>query len=455
LLGGIAGIVYYVWSSEAELNAVIAELDRDDPGWLLEEIEAGRKMIPAAENSALHIKSVEVLLGTQSVITLAMGNAFDDLKPQKRLTIQQAEYLKTRLQVLAPALTLARNLKDMPKGRYPIKYSPDFIGTLLPHVQTARSTANLLLWDAILRAHQFDGDGALESCLAVRNAGRSLGDEPFMISQLVRYACMNMTIVALEKTLGQSSFTAASEPNLKRMQENLAKDAGHGVLLAGLRAERAGMHQLLQALAEGKIDPANYKAKGGPVKLVFGLIGNNNTKSNPRNDLEAILLERFPGYLSRQHAIVLRFYNEMIEVAKIREEQTDDRLRALEEKIALEPPILRALINVPCRFNEHEHRTRARLRCAIVGVAAERYRLAKSDWPESFAELISSGFLEAVPADPFDGKPLRMKHVADGLIIYSVGPDRTDNGGSLDPDEYTNAPKDIGFRLWDPDKRRQ
>ena len=48
--------------------------------------------------------------------------------------------------------------------------------------------ARLLQADAAIRAHNGDLDGALDSCRAILGAGRSIGDEPFVISQLVRIA---------------------------------------------------------------------------------------------------------------------------------------------------------------------------------------------------------------------------------------------------------------------------
>jgi len=58
-----------------------------------------------------------------------------------------------------------------------------------------------------------------------------------------------------------------------------------------------------------------------------------------------------------------------------------------------------------------------------------------------------------VPADPFDGKPLRLGHLPDGLVIYSVGPDKTDDGGKIDRSHPGAPGTDLGFQLWDPDRR--
>ena len=40
-------------------------------------------------------------------------------------------------------------------------------------------------------------------------------------------------------------------------------------------------------------------------------------------------------------------------------------------------------------------------------------------------------YLAAVPNDPEDGAPLRFKRQPDGVIVYWIGPDGTDDGGKL------------------------
>ncbi len=62
--------------------------------------------------------------------------------------------------------------------------------------------------------------------------------------------------------------------------------------------------------------------------------------------------------------------------------------------------------------------------------------------------------MEKLPIDPFDGKPLKLLRSDDSFEVYSVGIDGIDNGGLLD--KPGNLPgSDIGFRLFDPAKRRQ
>ena len=74
----------------------------------------------------------------------------------------------------------------------------------------------------------------------------------------------------------------------------------------------------------------------------------------------------------------------------------------------------------------------ARNRTARVAVALERHRLATGDLPEKLSDLVPA-YLPAIPQDPFDGEPLRYKKLDTGFVVYSIGPDRQDDGGTERP----------------------
>ena len=63
-----------------------------------------------------------------------------------------------------------------------------------------------------------------------------------------------------------------------------------------------------------------------------------------------------------------------------------------------------------------------------AGKAAVMYRCKYSKYPVTVTALAGEG-LDVAPIDPFDGKPLRMREVDGGLVIYSVSDDGSDEGG--------------------------
>src|SRR5204862_3732227 len=102
-------------------------------------------------------------------------------------------------------------------------WAPNFVSTLLPHVEKVRNqVVNLLQDDAYLRAQEGDLHGALLSVRAMLNAGRSLGDEPVMITMLVRGWADGKTVATLDRVLAQGEVSAS---DLATMQELLEAEA--------------------------------------------------------------------------------------------------------------------------------------------------------------------------------------------------------------------------------------
>jgi hypothetical protein len=84
----------------------------------------------------------------------------------------------------------------------------------------------------------------------------------------------------------------------------------------------------------------------------------------------------------------------------------------------------------------------------------ERYRLRADRWPASVEDL-KPDLLKVIPLDPFDGKPIRFAKTADGVVIYSVGMDGSDDGGNIDRTRPLTKGTDLGYRLWDVEKRNR
>jgi len=60
--------------------------------------------------------------------------------------------------------------------------------------------------------------------------------------------------------------------------------------------------------------------------------------------------------------------------------------------------------------------------------------------------------LEEVPDDPFCEEKIQYRQTADGVIVYSVGPDGQDDNGTPE-EETTDDRYDVRFRLLDPELR--
>jgi hypothetical protein len=440
LVLGVACLYGYVWySSRADFAAAIAEADELDPGWRLEELDAKRPVVPDSENGALRIIAVEALLpdpwhwayGPASIPSGGgdLEYILQKMPPNRLLLPAQSAMTKAALAGHEKALAEAHTLATMPKVRYspapdvPYAY-PIFYATVNRYTSAVFTVMRLLTWDAVGRGDRKDSDGALLCCHAILRAGQSCGQLPDWHGQAWQTITGQHTCRILERTLAQGE---ASPTALADCQNLLEEDEASPLFLQGARALRAEV----EAMAEWQSGGSD-----GPV--------------------QAMLMNSSLHHRAR----VLRALNQAVEIGKLTESAQAGELESFRIPPAPEWPYLgrvaytldaEKLIRI---LAKEEKRWRADVRSAISVLAAERYRKERGAWPMNLDALVPE-YLPQVPLDPFDGKPLRLRHLSDGIVIYSIGLDLQDDGGDIDRSNQDVRNKDRGIRLWDVPLRRQ
>jgi hypothetical protein len=450
---------YRVYTANRDLEKALAETDQLDPRWRLEDVEADRAAVPDERNSGLIVINAKQLMperwpvwehpisqaskeepGDASAAARreAIERSFSELEPQQQLCEELIVALYGELERVAPAFAEARKLADLPEGRHAIVYKDDCIFTLVPHSDAVQRIRNLLPFDAMLRAQEGDVDGALESCRAIINLGRSFGDEPCCTCQLMRMSLRATTVDRAQRALAQGQPTDRA---LRELQKLLETEEQVPLFLITTRGERGGWDRFMESCQSGRTKPSDLSGFSG---LSF---------SGPT--LAEQLDLHSPGFIQAQRGALLRYMNRTVEIAKLPTEEQRAAMLELEATAKDQSVLVQLFVPMLREVNEACLRSQVQLRCASATMAAERYRLAKGRWPQAWDELITAGLLHGKPIDVYDSKPLRMRRVDDGLVIYSVGPDGIDNGGQVRREPLARLPADIGFRLWDVDKRRQ
>src|SRR6516165_6462208 len=183
IAGCFVGWYYYLkYASDKELQEAIEQADRLDPGWRLEELEAKRTILPDAENSAQQVLAIKKLMpntwpspamtkapqvtkvGGKSDQDLPVSIAIElsELPPEVQLSADQIRQLRLELEAVKEPLAMARGLSRFHGGRFPVKWSLDYLSTSLT-CQDCRAVANLLSYDAKLRVQEGDLEGAFAS----------------------------------------------------------------------------------------------------------------------------------------------------------------------------------------------------------------------------------------------------------------------------------------------------
>jgi hypothetical protein len=420
--------------NDALLREAEARLDRDDPGWRLDEIESSREQIPDAENSAAVVIAAARMVPPDWP-PADFRTAFGKLIANERLPDDDFGRLCSELNELDAVTTQARRLTDMPRGRHRIVLTrPNIYATVPASLALCPPVAQFLGYLALRRAEEGDADGALADCRAAINAGRSTGEQSISVSALVRNGCVTGACTTAARVLGR---TQPSPPALTALQGLLEEEDSRNDYYEAMRAERAILHEMIDAIESGQLKFSQASGTG-------------------RIPAERLLTMVWQPELKSEHVAILDLMTRGVEATRLSapeqiatESGVDAEFRAMPRTA-----VLRTLMPAIRRIGDTIRRKNALVRSLIACLAAERYRQARGTWPATLADLVPTE-LAAVPVDPFDGQPLRLRRLADGIVIYSVGPDQTDNGGKLaaDSPQTFNRGEDLGFRLWDPQNR--
>ncbi len=455
-------------TANRRLAVAMSAADRDDPHWRLDDLLEHREQVPDAENSALVLAQSIALLGKNwpnaSVSAAGVPTAvpptaastkaaraldeLDDFKDNERLNDVVARVLRNELKMHEQALSLARSVKDYRRGRNAMVLGPNLIDTLLPQTQEARTVSQLLKADAAVRANDGDLDGALDTCQAILGTARSMGDEPMLISQLVRNGIDGVAVKAIRRVLGQGE---PSDSALLRVQDLILDELAQPLLLTGINGERAFMTELIRRVEGGEVALSTITGSSNPP----------TAGARAGNNVFAILSR---GVFGGQRAVALEWMNEAVAISRRPAPEQRDLFRSLDAKIAAVHmsrferftnilPLL--LVPAVTSAGNAFHRGQAELGATAILIAAERQRRRTGKWPASI-EAIDRSILREPPVDPFSGKPFHLEYRGGEFVIYSIGPNGKDEHGAFDRKRnLQGAPDDLGARAWDVSLRRQ
>jgi hypothetical protein len=358
---------------------------------------------------------------------------FDE--PQNR-HLQDETYavLCKALDLWEAALPKARRLTGLPHGRHRTVYPTANIPLTSFEVDDKLSqVVNLLTYSALRHSEEGHFAEALADCRGIVNAGRSLGDAPSSLDQVMRNSVVRLGCRAAERVLGQGEPPPGDLAALQRLLED---EIDFPAIRCCLRGDRALLHERFCAVKRGEM-PANA-LPGGQQFVPDGWQGRLVRSWLEGEHRDALLV------LTRQlDACELPVHEQLSAAEALVADAEAHPRRVVPGEVAFQ---CRRTVQSCCR-------KQALAACMAVCLAVERYRQTRGRWPESLSDL-KPGELAAVPLDPFDGQPIRYRRLADGVVVYSVGDDRTDDGGTFPVGVYELKPGiDLGFRLWDPDQR--
>ena len=335
-----------------------------------------------------------------------------------------ARELLAALQPYEPALTELRAVAARPLSRFDVRYTMDNPwGILLPHLPVLKQLAQFLSVKACAELAAGNSDRAMDDVQLLARVVHSMDNELFLINYLVEVAAFQPMLQPIWEGMVLGIW---SDPQLEGLQQVLMGFNFVQQLEQRLNAERA-----VGILTVDILMKQRYK-----LELLDALTGQQGSKV--RNAASLLIPN---GWFRLEQYELTKLANEFVLpgadgtnrlVYPSQIERNDAQLqreispgwRGLMKHRRLAGLLLPTVVRVHRKAAEAQTGAHQ----GAIACALERYRRRHGEYPTELTQLAPE-FMASVPHDVIGGTPMRYKS-GKPIIIYSVGWDEKDNGGT-------------------------
>ena len=332
----------------------------------------------------------------------------------------------------AAAFAELRAASTRPFSRYLLVYdleNPCNIPSV--HLTMVKWVCQRLNLEACAELAAGQNDQALADVKLMLSLADSIKSEPFLISFLVRVACVQVTIQPVWEGLAERRWTDAQ---LQELQARFLAFDFQGDLQPTLKAQRASglvMIDLARKIGLGTLEGI---AVGGPetppdkVPLdVLGRVIPSGWYYQEKLNFSTLFDARMDGVVDLAAKTVSPrkdASNFMELVGQTHGQYEGNYLQAILHHRLIAAMLLESSANPILPAKAQTAADQAALACAL-----ERYRLANGQFPETL-EPLTPRFISRAPNDVITGQPYKYHRADDGqFILYSVGWNDKDDGG--------------------------
>ncbi len=403
-----------------------------------EELDRSYPQVPEAENEALKvIRSAEDWKGTlktkrPSLLQLMAVRGTN-------WSLEERHLVETELEANASSLALLHSLSHPERSRYPTRWDSLPGGTKYINfrVGPAYSTAQRALLEARYAFETGQRHRATIAWVSALRAFRTTDAVPQSVQIFLQGALRPIMVGQLASML---STSGCELEDLKMLQAELAEEEGRQTLEPALRGDRCVLiESIFRRTPSGLRDPDGMGADNSLKNRLWITLWTGSGQFD-RDLLQA--LDEVDDFAARLKGRASDF------LATEPPRNPEGGIRArIDEWIYPHRRLQRSTLH---SFWLVQIKNITSIRAATAGLALERWRLDHGNELPPNLEALVPQYLPAVPVDPIDGKPLRLRFTHPGYIIYGLGEDRVDNGGIEFP--KTNSVKgpagrDYGFAV--------
>lgn len=313
-------------------------------------------------------------------------------------------------------LEILRKAKSTPGYSPPVDTS-FYMGSPVPNYRLYRIVADFISVYARSLIEKGDISGALNELDTIERMANHLRSWPQLISVMIAQELESIRCSALECVLAHGSYASGAFMHLPvRADQSILED-----FVVSLRMEAYGFMQGFAA----NVSLSDFSE-------MFSLIEIPEYPSIcPKFSAQCYRVFCGPREMK---ALIERYVHTITENAESYEE-LEANLKSLSDAAeSNEMGIMMTLLVPDYSFYVSRAMTFDVYRgLCDLALAMSGYRAKNNAYPAALEELVPE-YIDRIPVDPFDGKPLKMKSVDGGLDIYSVGSlKEEDKHGKVEP----------------------
>jgi len=313
------------------------------------------------------------------------------------------------------------------------RFPYDFVYDLPDHEAQMRKAARVLQLAALISAADGNAPRAAELSWALLRVGNHLQEDTVVLSNLVRCSIFSMSFATL---IDASSIAPVPDHWRKRIDDELLRYSDLDSW-ADLRKEKLFFLQGIQLFLTGPVDLPDDEATATSVLAEI-------PQPNP------IIRGAAGVWLKPNMVKGLELLAEFEDICRQPYWQVQPRLADWTAAVSnltgfysLAGLTLGGMEGYP----EQVARAQARAFTARLGLALAAYKQQTGSYPDDLAAL-TPDFIEEIPLDPFTGKPFIYRTEGEGFVLYSIGPNLTDDDGIYLRDKRNQVQKDdISWRM--------
>jgi hypothetical protein len=375
-------------------------------------------------------------------------NAIGNKQWIDELTPKELDSLKIWISSNTEALKIFKQATEKPYCWWKRKATDEsLINVLLPELSTLRDFSRLLSWQAVLEANSGNSKEAFDDLLLCYQAGRHFQGPRTLVEQLVGWAIQIKSVRTVVTILQHKQVEG---PLLKDLQANLENLLAKETYIPDYTIERFFGLDFIQrcytdnGCGSGHIIPgqlSNFSStdldivnETGSHVLDYSLFLGLSLVTADRDNMRQFFNNYYDKIQQWSHKTPWQLHQEHIDF-----EMGIDKWSRLKQ-LRYWPFLY--LMPAVGRVNQIAYRDKLEVEALITLTALFRYQQDKGQYPKNLDELVTTGYLKNLPMDCFSDKPLVYKKTDNDFLLYSFGPNFTDDSGKPAYDD------DGKYQMW-------